>query len=99
MKDYPIYNKFITGFLTGLLLPLAVFMVVFLVSSHGMPFLKYTGRILEVDILTHFISLCVFPNVFAFLLFNRFDKLKSSRGVLGMTIIWALAVFAIKMIG
>jgi len=40
----------------------------------------------------------VFPNIFLFLLFIRFDMLKSARGVLGITIFWAVLVFAVKFL-
>ena len=92
------FNRVSTGFIVGLVLPLIVFLVVFLFSSADKGLADYLGTIDSRNIITHFISLCVFPNVFAFLLFNRFDKLKSSRGVLGMTIIWALLVFIIKFV-
>ena len=90
-------NRFITGFITGLLLPVIVFLIVFIVSKDKDPG-SYLQRILDRNLITNMMSLCVFPNVFAFLIFNRFDKLQSSKGVLGVTIIWALTVFLIKMI-
>jgi len=40
--------------------------------------------------------MCVFPNVLIFLLFNRFDMLRASRGVLGITMAWAIVVFIVK---
>ena len=42
-------------------------------------------------------SVSVFSNIIIFLLFNRLDMLRASRGVLGITIVWAFAVFAIKL--
>ncbi|HUS87090.1 MAG TPA: hypothetical protein VMW76_07620 [Bacteroidales bacterium] len=92
-----ISNTFLTGFITGLVLPAIVFLVAFLVSK-DIDLKSYLQRIMDRNLVTHMMSLCVFPNVFAFLIFNRFDKLQSSRGVLGVTIIWALTVFLIKMI-
>jgi hypothetical protein len=50
------------------------------------------------DIITHSISLCVFPNLLIFMLFNRFDMLKATRGVLAMTIVWAVIVFGVKFL-
>jgi hypothetical protein len=88
----------LTGFLVGFILPLVVFFAVYLFTSGERTFADYVSRIHSRDVVTHFISLCVFPNVFAFLLFNRLDKYKCSMGVLGMTIIWALFVFLLKMI-
>ena len=89
-------DRMMTGFLTGLILPLLVFLIVWLVGGKGISLGEWLKTIADKDIITHFVSLCVFPNVFAFLLFNRLDRLYSARGVLGMTIIWALLVFIIK---
>jgi len=89
-------NSFLTGIITGLVLPAVVFIIVWLVAAGDMTFPRYIDRIISGNVLTHFISICVFPNVFAFLLFNRLDYLNSSKGVLGITIIWALLTFIIK---
>ena len=91
-------DRISTGFIFGLVLPVLIFFIVFLVTSGDMGLNDYFDKIIRRDVVTHFISLCVFPNVFIFLLFNRFDKLRSAKGVLGMTFIWALVVFLIKLI-
>lgn len=90
-------NRFITGFIAGLLLPMVVFFVVYLFTGDELSLKAYAGRILSRNILSHAISLCVFPNVVLFLIFNRSDRLLSARGVLGVTILWAMAVFAVKL--
>jgi len=89
---------FITGFGGGLLLPVIIFFAVYVFTGAEMSLDAYTGKILSGNILSHVISLCVFPNVILFLVFNHFDRLRSARGVLGVTIIWALGVFAIKLL-
>jgi preprotein translocase subunit SecE len=33
------------------------------------------------------------------MIFNRFDMLRATRGVLAMTIIWAVIVFGVKFLG
>lgn len=91
-------NRFITGFIAGLLLPLLVFFAVYLFTGDELSLKAYAERILSRNILSHIISLCVFPNVVLFLIFNRSDRLLSARGVLGITILWAMAVFAVKFL-
>lgn len=98
MKGSRLPDKMLSGMVVGFVLPVLVFLIVYLVSYGDRSFAEYIGRIENRNVVTHFISLCVFPNVFAFLLFNRLDKEQSARGVLGITIIWALAVFLIKMV-
>jgi len=92
------YDKLITGFVSGLLVPFLVALIVFLFAK-GNPGLKtWLNRIADANIITHMISLCVFPNLLLFLFFNRFDMLRASRGVLGITILWAIIVFTVKIL-
>jgi hypothetical protein len=92
------YDRIITGFLSGLLLPFIIAIIVFLFSRGDNSLSSYLLRISEADIITHSITLCVFPNVLIFLIFNRFDMLRASRGVLGITIFWAVIVFGVKFL-
>jgi len=88
-------DKVAFGVVIGFLLPLLTIVVIYSFSS-GKNIHDYFKRILEADILTHIISLCVLPNLVAFLLFNRLDMLRATRGILGITIFWAAVVFAVK---
>ncbi len=98
MTGKPVSDRFITGFLAGLLFPVVVFFIIYLFTGDDLSLNEYTARIIKRDILSHIISLCVFPNIVFFLVFNRLDRLRSARGVLGITILWALAVFAVKLL-
>lgn len=90
------YDKIIIGLLSGLMLPLLVGLTIFLFSPSHLSLHSYLERIAETHIITHSITLCVFPNVFIFLIFNRFDMLRASKGVLAVTIVWAVIVFGVK---
>jgi hypothetical protein len=90
------FDRVITGLASGVIFPLLVGSVIFLFSSGGMSLATYLSRIAESDIITHSITLCVFPNIFIFLIFNRLDMLRAARGMLAITIVWAAIVFAVK---
>lgn len=90
------YDKVFVGLTGGLVLPFVVGTVVFLFSSGDLSLTTFLSKLSTSNIITHSITLCVFPNIFIFLIFNRYDMLRASRGVLAMTIIWALVVFAVK---
>jgi hypothetical protein len=92
-------DKVIIGLLSGLLFPVIIGFMIYLFSHGHLSLHSYIARIADSNIITHSITLCVFPNIFIFLIFNRFDMLRASRGVLAMTIIWAVIVFAIKFLG
>ncbi len=92
------YDRQIFGYISGFLLPLITGMLFYLFSNDHQTAGAWVSRIVNANILTHAISLCVVPNIVIFLIFNRFDMLKASRGVLGITIIWAAVVFAVKFL-
>ena len=92
------FDKVLTGLISGLLFPFIVGVIVFLFTSGQLNLNSYLIKIADSDIITHSITLCVFPNILIFLIFNRLDMLRASRGVLAITIIWAFTVFAIKFL-
>jgi hypothetical protein len=89
-------DKVAIGVITGFFLPLVTVLIFYLFSSEKGGIVYYFKRIIEADILTHVISLCVLPNLIVFLILNRLDMLRATRGVLGITIFWAAVVFAVK---
>jgi hypothetical protein len=98
MKLAEKYDKVIAGFISGFIFPFIIGIVIFLVSSGEMSLGSYLSRLKESNIITHSITICVFPNIFIFLIFNRLDMLRAARGVLAITIIWAIVVFAVKFL-
>lgn len=92
------FDNFITGFFSGILLPVLVGVLIYLFSPGSLSVKEYIARIVETNIVTHSISICVFSNIIIFLIFNRFDMLKAAKGVLAITIVWAVIVFAIKIL-
>ena len=96
MKWNEKYDRVMTGIVSGFILPFIIGFIVFLFTAKGQSLGQYLSRIESARIITHAITLCVFPNIAIFLLFNRFDMLRASRGVLAATIVWAIAMFIIK---
>jgi hypothetical protein len=98
MSNYEKYDKVIIGFIAGLILPIIIGLVIYIFSHGGQSIHSYISRIANSKIITHSITLCVFPNVLVFLLFNWLDMLRTTRGVLTITIIWAVIVFGVKFL-
>ncbi len=92
------YDKLLTGIISGLILPFITAFIIFMFAKGNPGLSDWLERIVKADIITHIISLSVFPNVLIFLLFNHYDMLRASRGVLGITIVWAVIVFAVKIL-
>jgi hypothetical protein len=99
MKVHEKYDKIITGLISGLIFPFIIGLIIYLFSSNHESIQTYLGRIADSHIITHSITLCVFPNIIIFLIFNQFDMLKATRGVLAITIAWAIVVFGVKFLG
>jgi hypothetical protein len=99
MKFYERYDKVLTGIISGLVFPFIIGAIIFIFTSGHQSLHTYLTRIVNSDIVTHSITLCVFPNILIFLIFNRYDMLKATRGVLAMTIVWAVIVFGVKFLG
>jgi len=83
--------------ISGLVLPALAFLVFFLITRHGLSIEQYFKDMETADNVTEIMSVAVFSNIIIFLAFNRLDMLRASKGVLGITIIWAFVVFGIKL--
>jgi len=92
------YDKQYLGAGAGFVIPVLISIIVWAFSSGSNSPGDYYRKLIDADIMTHIISLCVFPNIFLFLIFNRLDMLRATRGVLGITIFWAVLVFAVKFL-
>jgi len=97
MKFSEKLDNVVTGVVAGFVLPFIIGTIIFMFSSGNQSLHSYFIRIADSNIITHSITLCVFPNIIIFLLFNQFDMLRATRGVLAITIVWAVFVFAVKI--
>lgn len=98
MKFTEKYDKVLIGLFLGLVFPFIIGLIIFIFTSGHYTLQSYLARIADSNIITHAVSLCVFPNIIIFLIFNRLDMLRALRGVLAITIVWALIVFGIKFL-
>lgn len=99
MKFYEKYDRVLIGLISGLVFPFITGLVIYFFSSGHQSLHSYLTRIADSNIATHSITLCVFSNIIIFLIFNRFDMLRANRGVLAITIVWAIIVFGVKFLG
>ncbi|MDX9727857.1 MAG: hypothetical protein RBT50_01210 [Bacteroidales bacterium] len=90
-------NNALTGAIAGAVVPLIAFTLFFLFTRHGLSLAEYFRKIGDAGNVSQIMSVCVFSNIIIFLLFNRFEMLRASKGVLGITIAWAFTVFGIKL--
>jgi len=89
-------NRNCFGLAVGLTLPVIVFFLVYWVGKNSISFPDYVKSMWRVHALIKIMSLCVFTNLALFWIFLRIKFEKAARGVLGATILYALAVMFIK---
>lgn len=85
------------GIILGTILPILTFYAIYRYGFSGMTTFNLAELIAIPEYSTRVLSFGVIPNIAIFFLFIWTDKLKSARGVLTVTIIYAFAVFAIKI--
>jgi len=90
-------NNALTGVIAGIVVPLIAFTLFFIFTRNGLTLAEYFRKIEDADNISEIMSVCVFANIIIFLIFNRFEMLRASKGVLGITIAWAFTVFGIKL--
>lgn len=91
------FDKIAIGAILGVIAPVVTF---FLILKYS-----YTFQYPDKSLHTHFMnvmaprmmSLSAIPNLAIFMLFTYTNRLRSARGVLGATIILAIAIFIIKL--
>lgn len=98
MKFSEKFDNILTGLISGFIFPFIVGITIYFFSSGHLSLHSYLVKIADSHIVTHSITLCVFPNILIFMLYNRFDMLRATRGVLAITIAWAVIVFAVKLL-
>jgi hypothetical protein len=89
-------NRFWLGFLLGLGFPVIFFLLYFLFRFHDISIGHYFDILMQSGKIVHVLSLAVFPNLIPFMLFVRTNRFKSGRGVMAITIIYGLLIFALK---
>lgn len=91
------FNNAVSGVVAGIVVPLIAFLIFYLLTNNGLSISEYFRKVEEAGNISEIMSVSVFANIIIFLVFNRLDMLRASKGVLGITIIWAFAVFGIKL--
>ncbi len=89
-------NKFWLGFFLGLGFPVVFFLLYFLFRFRDLTFVHYFQLLVQTGKIVHVMSLSVFPNLIPFMFFVRTNRFKSGRGVMAITILFAIAIFALK---
>lgn len=89
-------DKSLVGFLAGFSVPVVIFLTVYLFGEKNVSFNNYVKSLWHLQALVKLGSLCVFANLLVFMGFIKINYERAARGVLGATIIYALAILISK---
>ncbi len=98
IKKSDIKDSVRLGVIIGILVPVVALLLFYLFASDGESLYNFFSKLNKGQIATKFFSLAVFLNLIPFLLFMRSDRYNTSKGILGITIFWAILVMIIKFI-
>ncbi len=84
------------GFAAGFLIPIIIFVAVFFIRGTDISFKDYVRNLSHLNAFVKLGSLCVFANILVFMGFLRAGHDRAARGVLGATILYALAILLSK---
>ena len=90
------FNKLPLGLALGIIAPIVTMVVVYYSKFSEYLFNELIEFLIDTQIFTKIVSLCVIPNLVLFFIFIRLNYLYSARGVLLATILFAAFVFITK---
>lgn len=90
-------NKFWLGFLLGIGFPALFFLLFFLFRFRDLTLDQYFKSLVQGNSLVHIISLAVSSNLIPFVLFVRTNRFKAGKGVVGVTILYVIFLFVLKV--
>ncbi len=86
------------GLIAGFILPMIVFAITYFVRESELSFSEYVSGLWRIRALLKIGSLCVFANLAVFWGFLKLKYERAARGVLGITLLYALVVLISKAI-
>ncbi|MEA2105875.1 MAG: hypothetical protein U9P82_04050 [Bacteroidota bacterium] len=96
MKSRYTFNNFILGLVLGILAPIVTMLIVYFSRFTQYIFTELIDYLINTQVFTKIVSLCVIPNLILFFVFIWLNYLYSARGVLMATIVFAIFVFVTK---
>lgn len=84
------------GFILGLILPMFMFFLYREIKFSYLPWDQYIASAKDLSVLPSFIKVCVFINLPVFFLFNLIKKFLLCKGIFIASMIYIVAMFAIK---
>lgn len=98
MSELRKWNTLATGIISGIVLPVIVYFIMYFAKIQDIRFTLFSNKLVIGNIIPIIISHCILPNLLLFFVFNGFNWLQASKGVLGTTVVLTVIIFAIKLV-
>ena len=92
------FNTLATGVISGIVLPVIVYFIMYYSKIQDVRFTLFSNNLLIGNLIPVIISHCILPNLILFFIFNGLNWMHASKGVLGITVVLTVIIFAIKLI-
>ena len=92
------FDTLVTGIISGLVLPVIVYFILYYAKIQDVRFTVFSHHLVIANIIPVIISHCILPNFLLFFAFNGLNWMQASKGILGITVVLTIAIFAIKLI-
>jgi hypothetical protein len=92
------FDTLATGIISGIVLPVIVYFILYYAKIQDVRFTIFSHHLVVANIIPVIISHCILPNLLLFFAFSGLNWLQASKGVLGITVVLTIAIFAIKLI-
>jgi hypothetical protein len=92
------FNTLSTGVISGIVLPIIVYFIMYYSKIQDVRFTLFSNNLLIGNLIPIIISHCILPNLILFFIFNGLNWMQASKGVLGITVVLTVLIFAIKLI-
>ncbi|QZE13580.1 hypothetical protein K4L44_13510 [Halosquirtibacter laminarini] len=89
-------NSISTGVVTGVIVPTIFFFVTYLTKYAEIPFKEYIDIAMEKGAMVYLLSISAFPNLIIFFLANQYNKNLFQQGLVRISIVWIVVIFALK---
>lgn len=96
--DWYKLNTLTTGIVSGIILPVIVYLILYYAKIQDVRFTLFSNNLVIGHIIPVIVSHCILPNLLLFFVFNGFNWMQASKGILGTTVVLTVLVFAIKFI-
>lgn len=99
MNDKPSkFNTLPVGIISGIALPVIFYFILYHSKLQDVQTTIFSHNMIIGNIIPLIVSHCILPNLVLFFVFNGFDWLKAAKGVVITTVIFTVALFAVKLI-